>query len=362
MKFKLLFCALFCAVSAFAQFNSLRGPAYNPYGTLGAAPTIADLFAKPSDIYGHKFIYVAPIDYVGYSAFDLAGGSAFLGFGNSIILGYAKNSWGLALDWTPNKLWYGHDSYTFDEYRVGDGDNIGLNVSFAFKNFTVYGGTNWLTNKYEYHEYDSTRTSFQSVYLEEESSTRNFVLGVTGGSKLAWDLALDFKRFERMTDQNLYGHDETAQVISNDTLSTIKMRFSLGYKALQSDRARLIVGLNNSFAWNFHERSADYYIYFDYSFHHDERYYELLLNISPNILGEVALSKHLLAFMGADYGLFFHDTDGSLLIISRRYAKSYLGLRYERDNWAVETSLRNVFDEDYDGKNPFINLGGFIYF
>jgi len=58
------------------------------------------------------------------------------------------------------------------------------------------------------------------------------------------------------------------------------------------------------------------------------------------------LAKHLLAFIGACYNI----------------AGAYFGLRYEREGWAVETRLRNVFEEGYDGKNPFINLGGFIYF
>jgi len=75
---------LLCAISVFAQQpNTLRGFAYNPYGTLGAAPTIGDILQKPSDIYGHKFVYVSPASGSGYSAFDLVGGSALLGFDQS---------------------------------------------------------------------------------------------------------------------------------------------------------------------------------------------------------------------------------------------------------------------------------------
>jgi len=354
---KLLFCALFCAISAFAQFDNLRGPAYNPYGTLGTAPTIADLIAKPSDIYGHKFIYIAPIDYTGYSAFDLAGGSAFLGFGNSLILGYAKNSWGLALDWTPNKLWASNNErYAFDDYEFGEGDNIGLNVSFAFNNFTVYGGTNWLTRKYNQDTYLEP-DSYLSVYTE--SSTKYFVLGVTGGNKLVWDLALDFNRFEGIS--KYYSNNPELHIKSNDTTSTIKMQFSFGYKALQNDRARLIIGLNNSFSWQFYEYFSD--LYTDDWYYYDNRFYSLHLNISPNIFGEVVLAKHLLAFIGACYNIFLYDIDGyDLYLQSNQIAGAYFGLRYEREGWALETRLRNVFEEGYKGKNPFINLGGFIYF
>ncbi|MDR0517093.1 MAG: hypothetical protein LBH25_08630 [Fibromonadaceae bacterium] len=41
---------------------------------------------------------------------------------------------------------------------------------------------------------------------------------------------------------------------------------------------------------------------------------------------------------------------------------TYAGLRYERENWALETRLQgDVFGEILDGKNPFISLGAFIW-
>jgi len=352
---KLLFCALFCATSALAQFDNLRGPAYNPYGTLGAAPTIADLIAKPSDIYGHKFIYVAPIDYTGYSAFDLAGGSTFLGFGNSLILGYAKNSWGLALDLTLNKWWFSSgERYSFDVQETLDGDNIGLNVSFAFKDFTVYGSTRWLTHRNAENYGDNTMS---------RGSAKNVRLGVVGGNKLIWDIALDFARREIDTYGLIYETNDILGAVNNDILNTIRMKFNLGYKALQNDKARLIVGLNNTFTWNLIEQDFYYYSFNDdFELEAEQDFYELRLNISPNILGEVAFTKHLFAFIGACYDIYLLDLNGYVQSVQNGYAYSYIGLRYEREGWAVETRLRNVFEEGYDEKNPFINLGGFIYF
>ena len=69
---KLLICGLVCAVCVFAQepdtlensFDKLHGFAYPK--TLGGAPTIADLVATPSNILGHKFVYVSPADYLYY--------------------------------------------------------------------------------------------------------------------------------------------------------------------------------------------------------------------------------------------------------------------------------------------------------
>jgi hypothetical protein len=41
---------------------------------------------------------------------------------------------------------------------------------------------------------------------------------------------------------------------------------------------------------------------------------------------------------------------------------AYLGLRYERKNWAVETRLQNdTFGYILHGNNPFIGLGGFVW-
>ena len=354
---KLLFSALFCATSALAQFDNLMGPAYNPYGTLGAAPTIADLIAKPSDIYGHKFIYIAPIDYAGYSAFDLAGGSTFLGFDHSLTLGYAKSSWGLALNLALDKLWYSYDEryYVFEDREVFAGDNIGLNVSLDFKRFIIYAHANWLTNE-----------GYRGI-TEKESSTKNISLGVAGGSKLVWDVALNFTRTGTMEEFKRQVSDDVVYIYPVfDTLTSIGTQFNLGYKALQNDKAKFIVGLNNNFKWHFKERESMRLLLWRGEVEKDSDY-ALSLYICPNILGEVILTKHLLAFAGAEHTISFLDGKGywekyELRIRNLETTDSYFGLRYKGESWALEARLQKNVWQALDGKDPFINLGGFIYF
>jgi hypothetical protein len=369
---KLLICALLCAACAFAQeqqadypFDKLHGFAY--YSTLGGAPTIENLIATPSDFHGYKFVYISPVGYSGYSAFDFAGGSMLLGFDNSLILGYARGSWGLSLDLALNKTWYkvydGYERYTHP------GDNIGANFSVPLGNLTLYTRANWLNKDYDAtNSYSLTCEENINCDMQEESSVKKTSIGITGGNKFIWDAGFDFSK------------NKGTIVISNEkynfnyfsydfTITGANLHFDLGYKALQNNRARFIVGLNNNLNWEFqkYKISSDFYDNTGkYSNH------SLWLSIQPNILGEVALTGHLFAFAGAWHNIafnmlleesYFYEMDIMLINLNTVGSRAYLGLRYERENWTVETRLQNdVFEEIFNKKSPFINLSGFIFF
>ena len=67
--------------------------------------------------------------------------------------------------------------------------------------------------------------------------------------------------------------------------------------------------------------------------------------------------------MGASHFIFIDDADGSVLQIKNFGTGAHIGLRYERDNWAVETRLQNnMYEAAYNGNSPLVNLGAFIYF
>ncbi|MDR0516126.1 MAG: hypothetical protein LBH25_03690 [Fibromonadaceae bacterium] len=348
---KLLSCCLFCAVLAFAQqpseekpFDKLRGFAYNPYGTLGAAPTIADILQKPSDIYGHKFVYVNPASNSGYSAFDLAGGSALLGYDRSLILGFAKSFYGLSLSIYPDWICFNNDGHKCtDYYDIGD---IGLNFSVPLGSSILYAHAGKTTAS-------SERTGWLAIYKENNEDSIYFRrehhesiirarLGITGGNALVWNLGLSFYYYDVAVSYLLKWYDA-------------KFLFDFGYKILQSDRVKFIIGLNDELIWqqqlSYEGPNIDY----------------LYVDIFPNFLGEVVLTKHLLAFVGTRYGINFgmelpNGNRYSEMAIRNSGSGAYAGLRYERENWALETRLQgDVFGEVLDGKNPFISLGAFIW-
>lgn len=374
---KLSLSCLLCASFIFAEensFNTLRGFAYNPYGTLGAPPTIADILQKPSDIYGHKFVYISPAfnqgysavnladeSYVyvppaynqGYSAFDLAGGSALLGFDRSLILGYAKSFYGLSLSISPSKRCEKNDNDF--ECSVLARDHIGLNFSVPLGSLILYANVN---KTVEGHISDEPSLAFVNNFARNSNKEAN--IGVTGGDALVYDININFGRSNLTYEKDYNLIEEGISLIGTGVMLT----FNLGYKVLESDNVKFIAGLNNLFHWARAEYKINGYDHsiLDYDFFN--------FDIFPNFLGETVLAKHLLIFAGARYRIHFIidrekiDSDMEIyrLDMSSGGSSAYAGLRYERKLWAVETYFeRDVLEEILNKKNPFIRLGGFIW-
>jgi len=324
---------LLCATLCFAQ--QLRGLAYNPYGTLGAPLTIADILQKPNDIYGQKFIYAYPALGSGYSAFDLAGGSTLLAFDNSLILGYAKSFYGLLLRISP----YMYCDRNFDDsYECSSRNIFDMNFSVPLGSSILYAHTGLMANKGD-------------DYGKYESYTKEASIGITGGNRLVWDSRINLEHRE----ESYSGYE----FVTSENLTRTEFLFNFGYKILQSDRLKFIIGLNNMLSCNYYYWSSSYI---------DN--YVLFANISPNFLGEVALTEHLLAFVGASYHISYHmflskddSTQIETFAITNSEPGAYVGLRYEYKNWAVETLLTSdAFGDLLNRNNPFFSLGLFFFF
>ncbi|MDR2584421.1 MAG: hypothetical protein LBC75_13165 [Fibromonadaceae bacterium] len=342
---------LLCVALVFAQ-QTLRGFAYNPYGTLGAAPTIEDILQKPSDIYRQKFIYVSPEPGSGYSAFDLADGSALLGFDQSLMLGFAKSFYGLFLNVSPYKRC---DRNSDGNYECSSNQNIGLNFSVPFGGSIIYAHTGYATRS-DYYDENTVRY--------KQAADRETYIGITGGNNLVWDLRFNFDRYK--TSYSGYTYEEynftPVKFKFSDYQTNIVFLFNFGYKVLQNDRLKFIVGLNNELSW---ESNSYYYAI-------DLFEYYLRGKISPNFLGEIALTKHLLAFVGASYNIVSYlnwtaieedDTNMDTFNLDKYEPGAYVGLRCEYKNWAVETRLQSdAVGRFLDGKTPFIKLGAFFFF
>ncbi|MDR2581307.1 MAG: hypothetical protein LBC85_09990 [Fibromonadaceae bacterium] len=83
-------------------------------------------------------------------------------------------------------------------------------------------------------------------------------------------------------------------------VNNVNLLFNLGHKVLQNDKIRIIAGLKNSFNWQLLEDKTTFTYYDPYKINESSNYYHYLtLATSPNILGEIALTNHWLAFVGA---------------------------------------------------------------
>jgi hypothetical protein len=371
------FCCLLLTAFVFAEethFNTLRGFAYNSYGTLGASPTIADILQKPNEIYGHKFIYVSPASSQGYSAFDLAGGSALLGFDQDIILGYAKSFYGLSILFSPSKSCKnkGYDGDNDFECSVLGRDYMSANFSVPLGNLIFYANINRIAINNIFDDDASFNSSSNSL------GNKGAHVGLTGGNTLFWDLKLRFDHFYGTTTTTSYFNSEEMPhvIVFEDSLDRIGMAllFDIGYKVLQNDNVKFLIGLNNRLFWNSEKEIYSlYYPEEKFSAAFSDSSHLLAIYISPNFFGEIALSKHLFVFVGAEYSFSFDmllrkDDDYSSNIRLANFSiinygsGAHAGLRYERKSWAVETRLQSdFFGEIFNKNSPFISLGGFIW-
>jgi hypothetical protein len=346
-------------------FDNLRGHAYNPYSTVGAASTVGDLILLPSDINGQKFFYVSPTASLGYAAFPLDGSTALLGLDNSplgspaaLILGYANSAFGIVLNYSVSKIWTSNTAGTADvSSRVTQpGDNIGLYFSVPLGSATFYANAGWLTYGTS-TDIDRNGKDSTTDYSEIQAN-----VGLTGNSgSLNYDGYLNVIRTGG-TEIRPNG-DKLVDVYS---YLGAALNFNLGYAALQSSTARVIIGANNYVSIRFLDETKDPAL---------PRKGDNVMGfvISPNILGEVSLSDNWLAFAGAAHALNLIAGNGDrikdtsyLNIAHTDGTDAFAGVRYQKINWAVEAQVaadmfRNPFG-GFNGSNMFAEFGGFVYF
>ncbi|GBU26375.1 hypothetical protein R83H12_03071 [Fibrobacteria bacterium R8-3-H12] len=336
-------------------FDSVRGHAYNPYATIGAASTVGDLVATPSDIFGKKFLYVSPIARIGYTSFDFAGGSTMLGLDNSttedgenlaaLVLGYANSGFGLALKYSVYKEFISNDNTNYSTRTTSPADNIELYLSFPLGTETFYANGGWITERTS----ESRDNDGKKFKMDFSTITAN--AGLLGSN---YNIHLNFVR-----EGGTYINDKDKKAVTDGTFSAFALGIDLGYAALQNQKARVLVGLNDTVAIVFFDKIGKLY----------KGDNIVLAQLTPNILGEVALSDNLFAFVGAMHNLTFWFGDGDAeadthftAIASDPASQAFMGIRYQKPNWAIESELSTNPFGALAGQNILINLGGFIYF
>ncbi len=340
-------------------FDSVRGHSYNPYGTVGAASSVRDLVSTPSDINGQKFFYVAPIDQLGYTAFPAGSGSILLGLDQSpigrpaaLVLGYANSSFGFAIDYSVGKVWHSDKTTDLNQRTTLAGDNIGLYFSIPIGSATLYANTGWLTYGRSYS------TDVKGDETSEDFSEIKANVGLTGSvGSLNYDGYLNVIR----TGGTRVDKDDNKDIDENSFLGTA-LNFNLSYAVLENSIARVLIGSNNFFFIKFLDKIGK-----------SKSDNQMGLVISPNILGEVALTENWLAFAGAAHSINLISGDGDrnnktydLSISHNIGTDASAGVRYQRTGWAVEASVaKEMFNNPFRGfndRNMFYSFGGFINF
>ena len=367
-----------------ANFDQLRGNAYNFVGNEAAASTVNDYLARPHLFGGTQILYIEPTYSQGSDGTTTGehglvswgtNTTYFLDLNNSQDLGLLtvgmakKNAFGFGLHLALGQF---HESDD-DAGTTGvteAGDDWGANFSMPVGGLIFAFYLDWLTTETDIDldpkAEGTTETTNDNWDLKLNANLNN---GPSAGA-VTWTIGLNFLRHVISS--------ESGNVTSVDanTRTELAPYFNLGGKILGNDRARVFIGSNNSLpvqVFDGYDNDAG-----------SSSAFGMGLIVNPNIFGELALTENFLLFGGAThkwlvfgYELESSETKATLAATSHTNDTSYMqsktntttatiGMRFQKSNYAAEFNLGDeVFHGThaiFDGSNTFVSFGGFIYF
>jgi len=351
-----------------ANFDQLRGNAYNFVGNEAAAYTVNDYLARPHLFGGTQLLYIEPTGESGLVSWG-SNTTLFLGLDNSqnlglMTLGIAKkNAWGLDLN-----LALGQTSETVDNdgktttSTTEAGDDWGVKFSMVMGSYILAASVDWLTTADQVNLDPATGSETTQDYWD---LTLNANLNNAPGAKsVSWTLGLNVLRHVESVDNG------ATTTVTEDTRTEIAPYFNLGSKILGNERARVFIGSNNSIPVQIFDGYDNSGI--------SKSHFETGLIINPNIFGELALTENVLLFGGATHSLLVFGykgvstdygtstTDESTVQSKTGTTIATMGFRFQKDRYAAEFNLADeVFSdagEIFNGEETFVSFGGFIYF
>lgn len=348
-----------------ADFDRLRGNAYDIVGNEAAASTVNSWMAKPHNFAGKKLMYIEPTNERGMVSFG-EGTTWIAGFDNSaslgkLTVGMAKPAFGVSVDLALGKEWA---SSKADGTATSDtktrGDLFGVNYSMPMGGHVLGARTYWLTT--------ADQTSADDGNDEITSSNWDLLLEVNYGNgpsakDLFWTAGAAILRHQESQESG------SVTAIDLDTRTEFTPYFVMGTKVLGNDRARVFLGLNSGLPIQMYDDVKD------------TRTGRMTVSLlaAPNVLGELALTDNWLMFGGATHtitvvgygsgstGTGDTEVTNSNLIMRSGANVATMGLRYQQPLYAFEARLSdNVFSngpsEIFNGSNVLATFGGFLYF
>lgn len=346
------------------DFAKLHGNAYNTVGNEGAFATVGTNMRAPHTMNGQNLVYFEPTLEYGLVSFT-KGSTYYLALDNSdkvglMTLGMAMSGMGFSLDLGLGKTFASSETGGVESSRssIALGDDIGLRFSMPLGGLSFSAHLEWLTIA----DQVSTETpatevnaNYWDFLLEAEvsnaSSAKDFFW--TGGASI-------LRR--NLTVENV----GATTVNTTDPNSHIEVApyFNVAMKVLGNDRARVLVGSNNTLGFQM----------FDEITNVTDGTIEFGLFLAPNIFAEIALTKNWMFFGGASHNLnlFTYSSESlgnnssSLLQMLTEQTVVEIGTRFQWKSIALEASLADTFLENpfstFNGGALAANLGAFIYF
>lgn len=355
----------------------LHGNAYNPVANEAAAATVGGEMSIPHRMFSRRFAYFEPVDQEGVVSFGQSM-TYFFAFDNNndlalVTAGIAKERFGLMLQGAVGKKWsYVDDDDAGTEETIkgtSAGTAIGGTISARFSGLDLA-----LRVAYDQPEGES------AVYggdVETETDIWNmggkFLISRPG--TISWSAGLSFYRYNsknKIVEKSVFeqgGKYYLATSTAHMTDSTARVEvipeFNVGGAILTHEKARVFMGLNMMAPMATYDRIKNVC----------SRHNEYALMATPNILGEVMLGSHVVAFGSASHqwdvfryrDSYINEVSTKSMDISSGVTTANLGMRLEYEMAAVEVAftrqfLSNPFGAFSTTDDVMTSIGMFINF
>ena len=350
-------------------FTVVHGSAYNTVKNEAAGDNVDLLLARRlTKFYGQKFFYIEPAGERGvvslgsfFGAMDISGDVG------RATLGYTNGSFGAEIRAGLGKRYFDNDNV---EQKVSyNGNDFGLTLSQMLGGYVITLGGDWITVA---EETDTDPKAPRAPTTEERYRDLTATLVLTDGPsarKHFWSAGVNFTRH--------VNEMEVAGSLKNenpDSYISVVPFFNYGTPALQSEHARLMLGLNTAVPTII----QDEYIVRDTASGASgkKNMTHVGLSLTPNVVGEVLLGESVMLFGEAAYqweavsytkGENMEAGDYKVLESVADKVQATVGFRYQYKDWAAcEFAFGDQFFTDtkaiFNGEGVFVKFGGFIYF
>lgn len=359
--------------------NVIHGNAYNLVGNEAAAATIGGDLSMPHKMRGHKLGYFDPIEEQGVVSFGDAR-TYFIALDNAsdlgvLTLGMAFSNFGFSLEaaLSQEKTQADYAGTHISTKTQDVGNFIGAGLSAKFGNVEMgLNGHYMIPEKNEWAE-----SNIDNSMAEKEVTDFGGQLTIANCSNpwFAWSAGVSVNRHNskislrssEVKDIDGVTYLVTTKIVNTDTSANVLVvpTFNVGSNVLAAEKGRIFIGLNTMVPLQFNDKIKDQ-VDFNNS-------YSLLM--APNILGEVALGKYMMAFGSATHVwdvYSYREVKTPSTTFNGKLTQSgttlvNLGARFQYEMAAVELAFTKEFLE-----NPFgafsstdgiaISLGAFINF
>ena len=338
--------------------NILHGNAYNPVANEAAAATVGSEMSMPHKMFNRRFAYFEPVDQEGVVSFG-QNMTYFFAFDNNndlalVSAGLAKENFGFMLQGAVGKKW----SYVDD-----DNDGTEQTVKGTRAGTAIGGTVSAKLAGLDYairvtYDHPESELSVTGGDTEVESDIWNlggkFMVSKSG--PVSWSAGLSIYRYNaknKVTQKTVFeqnGKYYLATSTANTTDSTARVEvvpeFNVGGAILSREKARVFLGLNMMAPLTSFDRVKNVC----------SRHNEYALEASPNILGEVMLGSHVVAFGSASHqwevfryrDSYINDVSTKTVDVSSGITTANVGMRLEYEMVALEVAFTQQFMS-----NPF---------